>query len=526
MPPMGDTNDTGERLPTLVRALCAALQARTREPVELVETHISWVLLAGDAAYKIKKPVRLPFVDYGTVESRRRFCEEEVRLNRRLAGALYLGVSRITGRPEAPELDGRGPALEHAVRMRRFAHGALFSERLAAGTLGHDEIDRLAALLARFHETAPPARADSGFGSAEARRACALAAIDGLEPFGFGTRRTALRAWLDAQSIFLAPLWAARQTGGRVRECHGDLHLANLLWLDGEVAAFDCIEFDPALRWIDVLDDVAFAVMDLVAHDRHDLAFRLLNAWLDRTGDHAGLPALRFSMVYRAVVRTLVAAMRQQQGIDTGLPARVYFDAAAALASNSDARLLITHGLPGSGKTFVSQRLLEQAGAIRLRSDVERKRLFGLGALDDSRAAGARIYDSSATERTYEHLLAMARTALQSGYPTIIDAAFLRRAERARAAALAHGLKRPFAILDCQAELSVLRERVKARRDHGGDASEADEAVLERLLAAREPLDDGERACSIEVDSGRPIDAAAIADAWRSRRLMQRKRAP
>jgi aminoglycoside phosphotransferase family enzyme/predicted kinase len=469
----------------LVHTLAGVLHART------METHISWVLLTKDKAYKVKKPLHLPFVNYASPRARQRFCEEEVRLNRRLAPSLYLGVARITGTPDSPVLDGKGPTLEYAVRMRRFAPGSLFSEKISAGSLDAGDIDELAALLAGFHENAPRAEAASGFAGAHQRRQVALAALEGARPMMGETAHSELGSWLDVEATALTPLWTARLADGRVRECHGDLHLANIVRLHDGVAAFDCIEFDPALRWIDVVDDIAFVVMDLWAHQRKDLCFRFLNAWLDRTGDHGCLPALRFSVVYRALVRAQVEQLR-----DAGSPAaRRYLDTALAWAapenSRLNARLFITHGLPGSGKTFASQRIVEREGAIRLRSDVERKRLHGLGMLEDSRAKGVDLYQADTTGRTYAHLFAMARTALQSGYPVVLDAAFLRRAERDQAHALALALRVPFCIVRCEAPLAVLRARLLARR---GDASEADAAVLEHLRETEEPLSARERA--------------------------------
>ena len=449
---------------------------------ELVETHISWVLLAGEYAYKIKKPVRLPFVDYAALQARRHFCEEELRLNRRLAPSLYLGVARITGTPQAPVLDGSGPVLDYAVHMRRFPKGALFGEQLEAGTLSSPDVDRLAILLADFHGAQPPAEPASGFASAERRRFAALAALEGALPVARPAGQARLQAWLEAEAARLAPLWTLRQQGGRVRECHGDLHLDNVVSLAGGVAAFDGIEFDPALRWIDVLDDIAFPVMDFTARGRRDFAFRLLNQWLDRTGDHAALPALRFSVVYRALVRAQVAHLR---GPGHEAAARRCMDTALSWIKPGQPRLFITHGLPGSGKTFESQRVLEQAGAIRLRSDVERKRLFGLGMLEDSRARGLDLYQPEATARTHAHLFSLARLALQAGYPVILDAAFLRRAERTQALALAGEAGVPLCIIDCDAPLQVLRERIQARR---GDASEANLAVLDHLRLSAEPL--------------------------------------
>lgn len=474
---------------TTDNAVLAGALARTLG-AQIIETHISWVLLTGDRAYKIKKAVQLPFVDYSALPARRHFCEEELRLNQRLAPSLYLGVTRITGTPQAPVLDGSGPVLEYAVRMRRFAPGALFSEQLAAGTLRAGDVDQLAALLAGFHARAARAGAADGFATEERRRTSALAACDGTRPLASSNNdgeHAWLRNWLQAQAGRLAPLWAARLADGHVREGHGDLHLANVLSLDGQVAAFDCIEFDPALRWIDMLDDAAFVVMDFSARGRQDLAFRFLNDWLDWTGDHGSLPALRFSVVYRALVRAQVEHLRSPNSA----AARHYLQTALAWTRPAEVRLFITHGLPGSGKTFASQSLLERLGALRLRSDVERKRLFGLGMLEDSRSRGVDLYGADAGARTYRQLFATARSALQAGYPVILDAAFLHRAERAQAHQLARELGVPFSVVACEAPLPLLQARLLARRD---DASEADAAALELLRAQVEPLTDDEHA--------------------------------
>lgn len=487
---------------TLVAALARSLQA------ELIETHLSWVLLHGKHAWKIKKPVRLPFVDATALATRQHFCEEELRLNRRLAPSLYISVVPITGTPEAPVLNGTGQPLEYAVQMRRFPQQALFSHQLEAGTLASTDVDQLAALLADFHARAACATHAERAGRAEhatsatharranpagdlaspaRRRAAALAALEGARAAASPTEQAQLQNWLEAEAALLAPLWAQRQSGGFVRECHGDLHLDNLISLDGGVAAFDGIEFDPALRWIDVLDDIAFAVMDFDARGRRDLAFRLLNQWLDHSGDHAALPALGFSVVYRALVRAQVAQLRGAAGQTV---ARRYLQTALTWTQPRQLALFITHGLPGSGKTFESQRLLEREGAIRLRSDVERKRLFGLRMLDSSSARGLNLYTLETTARTYAQLFKTARLALQAGWPVILDAAFLKRAQRQQALALADALGAPFFILDCQAPPQLLRQRLLARQ---GDASEANAALLDALSGTAEPLGTEER---------------------------------
>lgn len=468
-----------DRSPSLARSLARSLGA------ELVETHISWILLAGDLAYKLKKPVRLPFVDYSTVALRQHFCEEEVRLNRRLAPGLYLGVSRVTGTPDAPEFDGRGPVLDHAVRMKRFPAGALFSDQLQAGTLPVAAVDRFARILADFHAQAQPVAAGlDPDGSLPLRRA--QAALAGAQPLFEAAQASALADWLERQWQDLRGTWLARLAQGRVCDGHGDLHLANVVLVDGEVCAFDCIEFDPALRAVDPIDDAAFALMDFAARGRADLGWRFFDAWLERTGEYEGLALLRFQLVSRALVRAHVEHLRAAGSEDAQRYAR------AALGwLRTDPRLFITTGLPGSGKTFASQALLERRGAVRIRSDVERKRTFGLDALADTRAHGVDAYTPEATRRTYERLLALARPALQAGFPVVLDAAFLRRDERTAARGLARELGVPFAIVACEAPLEVLRARLRARTH---DASEADEQVLDRLAAAAQPLDPSERA--------------------------------
>jgi aminoglycoside phosphotransferase family enzyme/predicted kinase len=496
---------------TLVDGLRRHLAARGA-PVTLIETHISWVLLAGEDAYKLKKPVRLGFLDFSNVAARQRYCEEELRLNRRLAPGLYLDVLPVRGTPGAPQIGGHGPLLDHVLHMRRFPDGSLLGERLAAGVLQPAEIERLAARIAAFHEAAPAAAADGPWGTPEV----VVAATRGvLRRLGECEALPApLAGWVEAELFRLTPAWRQRLRTGRIREGHGDLHLANTLRLpDGEVTAFDCIEFDPALRWIDVIDDAGFLMMDLLAHGRQDLAWRFLNGWLDATGDHAGLAVLRLYLVHRALVRTLVGQLRPVPG-----PGPDYLALAQRLSAPDEPRLLLTHGLAGSGKSHAAARLAEAFGALRIRSDVERKRLFGLDALARSaKQVPGGIYGPCATARTYDQLLQGARTALQSGWSVIVDAAFLRRCERDRFHALAFDLRVPFAVLDCQAPLAVLRERVAARSQRGDDPSEADLAVLEAQREFAEPLAEDEQRVALPLRTDQPWDAAALAARWPTR---------
>ncbi|MDN8615216.1 AAA family ATPase [Variovorax ginsengisoli] len=502
---------------TLINALQQHLQAETGQAVPLIETHISWVLLTDRLAYKLKKPVGLPFVDFRTLAARKHFCEEELRLNRRLAPEIYIDVTAVCGTSDAPRL-GAGVPIDYVVRMRRFPEASLLRNLVLDGRLQIDQLARFAQRLAGFHERADAVALSSGFGTPEQVLRAMQTALAGLADETVGAPLAALRAWVDAQGSALWTAWAERHCKRFVRECHGDLHLSNVVLIDDELTAFDCIEFDPALRWIDVMSDVAFLSMDFKAHGRADLAHRFLDVYLQHTGDYAAIPVLRAYEVYRALVRAMVARLRDRECGDRATTAGPdYLACAAGLAGQAGrptARLMITHGLSGSGKTTIATEMLASAGAIRIRSDVERKRLFGLQPLHRSMDLGHDIYTPDATRRTFDRLWACARTALQAGYPVIVDAAFLRRDERLAFRALAIELGVPFAILHCEATPAQLRERVAARQSSGNDASEATLPVLERQLATHEPLDEGERATTFHVVSDASLKIAPLVDRW------------
>lgn len=500
---------------TLVTALRKMLSRESGQSVELIETHLSWVLLTPAYAYKLKKPVRLPFVDFSSVQARKHFCEEELRLNRRFAPSIYLDVLPVSGSREAPRLGGvhSMAPIDHVVRMRRFAQSSLMRNLLVAGRLEPVWLDGLAHRLAGLH-VAAPASASSAWGSPQRIVRSVADLMAALKAQRDDPRLATLRVWLDTQASALQSLWSARQHGGSVRECHGDLHMGNVALIDGELLPFDGLEFDPGLRWIDVMSDVAFLTMDLKAHGRPDLAARFLDAWLQRSGDHAGLPVLHFYEVYRALVRAMACGLSKPSS--TAVPCPDYLACAAQWAASprDKARLLITHGLSGSGKSTVTSQLLRVTGAIRLRSDVERKRLVGLAPLEQSPALGIDIYTEQATRDTFASLHQRARTALQAGYPVIVDAAFLRSDERRKFRALATDLQVPFAVLDCQASPATLRQRVMARAASGMDASEAGIEVLERQLATHEPLESDERAFTIGVSTAGVVDIEALAATW------------
>jgi hypothetical protein len=280
--------------------------------VEWVQTHISWVLLAGDFAYKIKKPVKLSFLDFSTLALRHEYCQEELRLNRRFATELYLDVVGIYNTPQDPQWQGPGAPIEYAVRMHRFEESARLDHVCARGELQARQVSALADTVVAFHQAAAMAAAGSHFGSGEHILQPALDNFTDLlrvlPDKALQTRLSALRTWTLTRFKQLAPLMQARQQAGRVRECHGDLHLANMVLIKGRVQLFDCIEFNEDLRWMDVASEIAFVYIDLLAHDQPGLANWFLDEMLSRSGDYEAARVLRFYAVYRAMVRAKVAA--------------------------------------------------------------------------------------------------------------------------------------------------------------------------------------------------------------------------
>jgi len=487
----------------------------------VLQTHVSCILLAGDYAYKIKKPVNLGFLDFSTLEARRHYCEEELRLNRRTAPGLYLDVVPVCGSASMPVLAGDEPAIEYALRMKRFPQDALLDHMAQRGELAPQHIAALAAGLAAFHARTDCADPNGPYGSRERILAQALQNFEQMQALTAVTAEldllTRLRDWTMNAHASLAEAFDARKRTGRVRECHGDLHLGNIALLDGVPTPFDCIEFSADLRWTDVMSDVAFLMMDLFDHHLPRLAFRFLNAYLEITGDYAGLRVLRYYLVYRALVRAKVSGLRAQQaGLaaraqnDIGHESRRHLHLAERLARPGHAALLLMHGVSGSGKTTIARSLAEALGAVHLRSDVERKRLHGLAPLthpDSGLDEG--LYAPGASARTYARLAALAREALAAGYPVIVDAAFLKRSQRDNFAGIARGADAGFAIASCTAPAATLRARVALRERAGSDASDAGGAVLQHQLETQEPLAVDESAHALMLDTERGADAAA-----------------
>ncbi len=516
---------TGSALPDSLRGLLAPrAYPHPVGSVRLIETHISWVLLAGGFAYKIKRPVRYPFIDLRAPERRKLLCEEELRLNRRFAPQLYLGVSRVV------EEDGKaviaaqgvdGPTLEYAVRMRRFEAQDELDRLLEAGKVDACELETFGRDLAALHATFPAAAANSPWGRPQDIEALMirnlLECAEASRIFGTAESVLALQAGLQRSLSLAAASLAARRAGGHIRECHGDLHTRNMVRLEGRLVAFDCLEYEPAFRWIDVADEIAFLSSDLTARERPLHAHAFIGGYLARSGDYPACRVLRLYEAHRALVRAKIAALEAagSSGEQAREPLRREHHARLAHAARSIAAgkpiLLLMCGLSGSGKTWLARQLAERLLAVHVRSDVERKRRAGLDALARAQSGiGQGLYSSQTSAAVYEDLARAAHDILAGGCTAIIDAAFLRREQRTRLAELGARLAVPTRLVYCDAPIETLRARIAARGRGGLDASDADAAVLdwqsshfERPLPS-EPLE------VIHVGTGAP-DALATA---------------
>lgn len=485
--------------------------------IQLVETHISWVVLTGDYAYKLKKPVHFNFVDFSTLALRGHFCREEVRCNRAFAPDLYLGVVGIVAGDEGIVVaEGEEPVLEWAVQMRQFDPEQGLDRLLARDELSPELLREFGATLAVRHAGLP--RLDAGPDEVPARIFGPVE--DNFAEIGH-TDLAGVHGDLLDQTLSLARAlgdrlrsrFDARIAAGWVRECHGDLHLSNLARVDGVVTAFDCLEFNENLRWIDTMSDVAFLFMDCLVRQRPDCAYAFLDGYLDESTDYAGVVLLGYFAAYRSVVRAKVAALRWAQDGGTEVEEKFleHLDWARDWLARPPGLLLLTSGLSGSGKSHLASALVGVLPAIRLRSDVARKSLAGLAALADSQSPiGGGLYSAEQSDRTFELLAELAAELIGAGENVIVDATFIERSRRDRFMELASTLGAQARILYCDAPESILRERLEKRTAGGADPSEATAEVLDMQLERFEPPAADEAV--IRVDTGSPLTDDRVAD--------------
>jgi len=483
--------------------------------IRLVETHISWVFLTGDYAYKVKKPVHFNFVDFSTAELRAHYCAEEVRCNRAFSPELYLGVVTINRDDrDRYHVGGAGAIVEHAVRMLEFPVTQQLDNLLTAGGLGIEAMYRFGLDLADQHAQLP--RLSGADDEVDTRvLKPVLDNFRTLEPLRASAphQRQLRSTEADSRSAYerLRPRFVQRLRDGFTRECHGDLHLSNLVLLDGRVRAFDCLEFNANLRWIDTASDIAFLLMDCAVRGRSDLGFAFLDGYLTRSADYEGAVLAAFFQAYRSMVRAKVAALQLEESYQRALVERFtrHLDWTAERLRRKPGKLVLMCGFSGSGKSFLARRLVPHLEAVRVRSDVLRKSRAGFAptARTDSPLDGG-LYSPDQTRQVYADMLRVSEELLGTGENVVADATFLDRQTRRSFQHAASRMGTSCVIVHCRAAQTVMESRIRDREREGDDASEAGLEVLHQQLARFDPIGADEPA--IEVDTEATLDPVAL----------------
>ncbi|KOP26998.1 adenylylsulfate kinase [Hapalosiphon sp. MRB220] len=482
-----------------------------QEPVKLIQTHVSYVLLTGDYVYKLKKPVNFGFLDYSTLEKRQHFCQEELRLNQRGAGELYLEVLPISLVGEQYKLGGT-EAVEYALKMRQFPQEALLSEMFEQGKLEEKHIAELGRIVAEFHGKSATNDYIRSFGEISQVRAAFDENYQQTEKYIGGPQTQVqfeeTKQYSDRFFAERADLFQSRIQNNYIRECHGDLHLGNIaLWQD-KILLFDCIEFNEPFRFADVMYDVAFTVMDLEARQCKNLANVFLNTYIEQTGDWEGLQVLPLYLSRQAYVRAKVTSFLLD---DPGVPpeakeeaaktAAAYYQQAWEYTQPRQGQLILMSGVSGSGKSTTARYLAQQIGAIHLRSDAVRKHLAGIPLMQ---RGGDDLYTPEMTQKTYARLLELGIMLASQGFKVILDAKHDRQQLRQQAIAQAQDKQIPLQILGCTAPPEVLQQRLQHRT---GDIADATAELLESQLAAAETWTEKEKPLVKILDTTQPIQA-------------------
>lgn len=484
-----------------VPPLILALQNPTVYPhpvdtIKIMQTHISWVILTGQFAYKIKKPVHFNFLDYSTLDKRHHYCQEELKLNKTCAAPLYKAVVPLYGSAASPSFTPNDkPPFEYAIQMQEFPQEALLLpvlSRLGAAEQIH-LIDKIAHYLAGFHKKCPRADYYSSYGIFRTIYQPIDDNIKDIKRFSKDPKIRYINAhipiWLDQQYSGLIYLFSSRKVDGFTRQCHGDLRLNNIVYLNDTVYCFDRVEFNPDLQWIDVMSDLAFLLMDLEFHGFKHLSYRLLNTYMRYSGDYSGLPLLPVYKVYRATVCAKIALLETPQKSTEAL---AYLDYTRQLMQQKKPQLILMHGFSGSGKSHLSAELAPRLNCIILQSDLYRRYYKQFHCLRDK----TKLYTQKNIDIVYAGLLALTAHLLKQKQSVWVDASFLKKTHRDKFISLAKNKYIPWAILDVQAPYALLTERLAKR-----PPSEARIQVLDRQIATQDPLSPSDSKHVVTVDT-------------------------
>jgi len=440
-----------------------------------------------------------------------------LRLNRRWAPQLYLEVVPITGSVEEPTVGGGGEAIEYAVKMQQFPQEAQLDNQLEAGQLEHDDMHDLAATIAAYHDTATVLEYTTDEDAVRHVRTPMLDNFPPLLSLADELQLGKLQRWTEERLNELEDALVQRRKNGLVRECHGDLHLSNLVRLPSGIVPYDCVEFGAELRNIDVVSDLSFLVMDLVVRGHQDLAYTLLNRYLECTGDYDGMSVFGLYFVYHCMIRAKIAAIRSSERDDEASRRAdldelgAHLDLACQWIDRPAPILVAMHGYSASGKTWLSSQLLALLPAIRVRSDIERKRLHGMQEFDSSDSEpGHGLYTERAGQRVYKHLVRVAGVLLQAGYIVILDATFLYRWSRELVKSLRDSQRVSLVWVDVSAEQDELLRRLEKRSVAANESSEANAEVLNYQFEHSDPLNAEEGSSCVTVATDRPVDAQQL----------------
>jgi uncharacterized protein len=475
-------------------------------PIQQIQTHASVVLLTGEFAYKLKKPVKFSFLDYSTLENRQHFCQEELRLNRRGAKELYLEVVSISKQDDLYQLGSDGEIVDYAVKMVQFPQSTLLSNMFEAGTITTNDIEEMGRVVAKFHTQAQTNRYISSYGSIERIKQSIddnyLQTEKYIDLVQTQQQFTETKAYTDRFLLEHPQLFCDRLVGGFIRECHGDLHLRNICRWHNQTLLFDCIEFNEPFRFVDTMYDVAFVVMDLEARGRQDLANRFLNTYVEQTGDWAGLQVLPLYLSRQAYVRAKVTSfLLDDPGISLAeraaavVTATAYYRQAWEYTHAHQGRLIVLSGLSGAGKSTLGKQLAQAIGGVHLRSDAVRKHLAGIPLTSRGDES---LYTPEMTANTYAAVLALGSKLATQGFPVILDAKYDRQSLRAAVVDVAHKERLSLQIIYCTAPEPVLRDRLAQRR---GDIADATVDLLASQQAAWENFTPAERDYVTTVDT-------------------------